>query len=86
MVMLTSMTLKQQLASHEERCLVTLMHANNEIGNLLDINTVGALCKKFNAIFHSDCVQTVGHYPLDLRKTPCISFQGLVINFTDQRV
>lgn len=62
--------LEEQLASHEERCLVTLMHANNEIGNLLDINIVGSLCKKYNAIFHSDCVQTVGHYPLDLRKTP----------------
>lgn len=62
--------LEEQLASHEERCLVTLMHANNEVGNLLDINTVGNLCKKHNAIFHSDCVQTVGHYPLDLRKTP----------------
>jgi cysteine desulfurase len=62
--------LEEQLASHEDRCLVTLMHANNEIGNLLDINAVGAICKKYNAIFHSDCVQTVGHYPIDLRKTP----------------
>jgi cysteine desulfurase len=62
--------LEKQLASHEDRCLVTLMHANNEIGNLLDIDAVGNLCKKYNAIFHSDCVQTVGHYPLDLRKTP----------------
>ena len=62
--------LEAQLASHEERCLVSLMHANNEIGNLLDINAVGILCKKHNAIFHSDCVQTVGHYPLDFRKIP----------------
>jgi len=62
--------LEEQLASHEDRCLVTLMHANNEIGNLLDINAVGTICKKYNAIFHSDCVQTVGHYPIDLRKTP----------------
>jgi cysteine desulfurase len=62
--------LEEQLASHEERCLVSLMHANNEIGNLLDIDAVGNLCKRYNAIFHSDCVQTVGHYPLDLRKTP----------------
>lgn len=62
--------LEQQLASHKERCLVSLMHANNEIGNLLDIDAVGNLCKKYNAIFHSDCVQTVGHYPLDFRKTP----------------
>jgi cysteine desulfurase len=65
--------LEEQLAvqaQDERRCLVTLMHANNEIGNLLDIDAVGTICKKYNAIFHSDCVQTVGHYPLDLRKTP----------------
>ena len=58
------------LASTEERSLVTLMHANNEIGNMLDLHTVGELCKKYNAIFHSDTVQTVGHFPLDLRNTP----------------
>ncbi|MGZ8525369.1 MAG: cysteine desulfurase family protein [Chitinophagaceae bacterium] len=61
--------LQQQLASQQQRCLVSLMHANNEIGNILDIDAVGNLCKKYNAIFHSDCVQTVGHYHLDLRKT-----------------
>jgi len=68
--------LDEQLASQADRCLVTLMHANNEIGNLLDINSVGMLCKKYNAIFHSDCVQTVGHYPLDLRKTPVHFISG----------
>jgi cysteine desulfurase len=68
--------LEEQLASHEERCLVTLMHANNEVGNLLDIDAVGNLCKKYNAIFHSDCVQTVGHYPIDLRKTPVHFISG----------
>lgn len=62
--------LEQQLSSSRERCLVTLMHANNEIGNLLPIKAVGNLCNKYNAIFHSDCVQTVGHYPMDLRKIP----------------
>jgi cysteine desulfurase len=62
--------LENQLAIHNERCFVSLMHANNEIGNLLDIDAAGNLCKKYNAIFHSDCVQTVGHYKLDLRKTP----------------
>ncbi len=61
--------LERLLASTEEKTLVTLMHANNEIGNLLDINAVGELCKLYNAIFHCDTVQTVGHYPLDLRKT-----------------
>jgi cysteine desulfurase len=68
--------LEGQLAAQEKRCLVTLMHANNEVGNLLDIDAVGTLCKKYNAIFHSDCVQTVGHYPVDLRKTPVHFISG----------
>jgi cysteine desulfurase len=59
--------LEEQLASHTARCLVSLMHANNEVGNLLPMKAVGQLCQKYNAIFHSDCVQTVGHYPIDLR-------------------
>ena len=62
--------LEKQLAAHKVRCLVSLMHANNEIGNLLDIYTAGEICKKYNAIFHSDTVQTVGHYKIDLRKKP----------------
>ncbi|NML23301.1 cysteine desulfurase [Pseudoflavitalea sp. G-6-1-2] len=62
--------LEQILAGSEEKCVVTLMHANNEIGNMLDINAVGELCKMYNAIFHSDTVQTVGHFPFDLRNTP----------------
>ncbi|HXS36245.1 MAG TPA: cysteine desulfurase family protein [Flavipsychrobacter sp.] len=61
--------LEELLAAYNGKTLVTLMHANNEIGNLLDINTVGELCKKHNAIFHSDTVQTVGHYPFDLKNT-----------------
>lgn len=68
--------LDAQLGQHSERCLVSLMHANNEIGNLLDIDAVGAICKKHNAIFHSDCVQTVGHYPLNLRNTPVHFISG----------
>ncbi|MEE6187131.1 Cysteine desulfurase IscS [Mycovorax composti] len=60
--------LESQLAQIPKKCLVTLMHANNEIGNLLSINAVSALCKKYNAVFHSDCVQTVGHYPIDLSR------------------
>lgn len=62
--------LEKLLASTEEKTLVSLMHANNEIGNILDIYAVGNLCKLYNAIFHSDTVQTVGHFPLDLRSTP----------------
>ena len=62
--------LENLLRESEEKCLVTLMHANNEISNMLDIHAVGELCKKHNAIFHSDTVQTVGHFPFNLRNTP----------------
>jgi cysteine desulfurase len=62
--------LEKLLAASEDKTLVTLMHANNEIGNILDIHSVGELCKLYNAIFHSDTVQTVGHFPFDLRSTP----------------
>lgn len=60
--------LEELLAGSKERPVVTLMHANNEIGNLLKMKAVGELCEKYNAIFHSDTVQTVGHYPFDLKK------------------
>jgi cysteine desulfurase len=63
-------SLKDLLAGSKERSLVSLMHANNEIGNLLDIQKVGELCKEYDAIFHCDTVQTVGHYPISLRDTP----------------
>lgn len=62
--------LEKLLAESNEKTLVTLMHANNEIGNITDINAVGELCKKYKAIFHCDTVQTVGHFPINLRNTP----------------
>lgn len=62
--------LEKLLEQSKEKCLVTLMHANNETGNITDIEAVGNLCKKYSAIFHSDTVQTVGHYAFDLRKLP----------------
>jgi cysteine desulfurase len=58
----------QKLLEKHPGSLVSLMHANNEIGNLLPIEEVGELCKKYNAIFHCDTVQSVCHYPLDLQK------------------
>ena len=57
----------QKLLKNNSSTLVTLMHANNEIGNLLDIPRVGELCNEFKAFFHSDTVQTVGHYKHDMR-------------------
>jgi cysteine desulfurase len=61
--------LENQLSSltgEGKKCLVSLMHANNEIGVLLPIKKTGILCAKYKAIFHSDCVQTVGHYKVNL--------------------
>jgi cysteine desulfurase len=60
----------EQLLNSPEKTLVSLMHVNNEIGNILDIKRVGALCKANNALFHSDTVQSVGHYALDLQEIP----------------
>jgi cysteine desulfurase len=62
--------LEQLLKTCTEKCLVTLLHANNEIGNLVDIHAVGAICNRYHAVFHADTVQTVGHYPFNLRNTP----------------
>ncbi len=73
--------LEELLAASEEKTLVTLMHANNEIGNMLDIHSVGNLCKLYNAIFHSDTVQTVGHFPFDLRNTPVHFITGAAHKF-----
>jgi len=58
--------LERILKESNERCLVTLMHANNEIGNLTDIQKVGELCEKYSAVFHSDTVQTLAHFPIDV--------------------
>ncbi len=58
--------LEHKLANSEQKTLVTLMHANNEIGNITDIEKVGTLCAQYQAIFHADTVQTVGHFPINL--------------------
>lgn len=58
----------EELLKQEEKTLVSLMHANNEIGTLLDIKKVSDLCKKYNALFHSDTVQTMGHYPINVKE------------------
>ena len=58
--------LENLLNVDNEPKLVTLMYINNEIGNILDINRVSILCQKYNVYFHSDAVQAVGHYKIDL--------------------
>ncbi|PZD77230.1 cysteine desulfurase family protein [Mesonia sp. K7] len=60
--------LEKRLKSSEAKTLVSLMHVNNEIGNILDIKRVGDLCKENQAMFHSDTVQSIGHYQIDLQE------------------
>lgn len=56
----------EELLQDNQKTLVSLMHANNEIGTLLDAEKVSALCKKYRAYFHSDTVQTMGHYEINV--------------------
>ncbi len=73
--------LEELLANTKEKTLVTLMHANNEIGNLLDLHAASNICKKYGAVFHSDTVQTVGHFPFNLRNTPVHFITGSAHKF-----
>lgn len=57
----------KELLESNPRSLVSLMHGNNEVGNLLDLQAVGDLCEAYQAIFHCDTVQTMGHYRHDLQ-------------------
>src|SRR5690606_28786954 len=58
------------LTQDDSKKLVSLMHVNNEIGNISDIETIGKLCKEHGALFHSDTVQSIGHYPWDVHTVP----------------
>ena len=58
--------LEKVLSSNNSKKLVSLMHVNNEIGTVLDIQKVGDICKKYKSLFHSDTVQSIGRYRIDL--------------------
>jgi len=62
--------LEKLLASKDETTLVSLMHANNEIGVINDLEKIALLCKKYKAYFFSDTVQSIGHFRFDLSKLP----------------
>ena len=61
--------LEKCLQNNSKKTLVTLMHINNEVGVITDIEAVGNMCRKYNAIFHSDTVQSIGKYKFDLSKS-----------------
>jgi cysteine desulfurase len=58
------------LLSDNRKTLVSLMHVNNEIGTVLDLDLVGRICKQHQAYFHSDTVQSIGKFPFDLQELP----------------
>ena len=58
----------KELLESNPRTFVSIMHANNEIGTIQDIKVIGDICKEHNAIFHSDTVQTMAHFPFDMNE------------------
>jgi cysteine desulfurase len=60
----------ESLLQQYPKAMVSLMHGNNEVGNLLDLERVGTLCRKYQALFHTDTVQTMGHCLFNLAELP----------------
>jgi cysteine desulfurase len=71
----------EQLLRKHPRSMVSLMEANNEIGNRTDLNRVGELCRQYGAVFHSDTVQSMAHYRHDLQKLPVDFIVGAAHKF-----
>lgn len=74
--------LEQALADNGgKKTMVSLMHANNEIGTMIDLDQVSALCAQYGALLHSDTVQSIGHFHLDVGKTPIHFLSGAAHKF-----
>jgi len=58
----------ERLLNTNGKAFVSVMHGNNEVGNLNDIEEIGSVCRKYGAVFHSDTVQTMGQYQYDTQK------------------
>jgi cysteine desulfurase len=71
----------ETLLDKQGKTLVSLMHANNEIGNITDIGKVGEICERYEAVFHSDTVQAIGHYPHNLQQLKVHSIVGAAHKF-----
>ena len=65
---IVSLSHLKSLLNDSPRAFVSIMHANNEIGTIQDLKKIGQICKKYGAIFHSDTVQTIGHYKFDMQE------------------
>jgi len=73
--------LEELIKASSKKTLVTIMHANNEVGNVNPIDKIGAICKAHDALFHTDSVQTVGHLPIDVRTTDVDMLSGAAHKF-----
>ena len=65
---MVSLSHLKELLKDNPRTFVSIMHANNEIGTIQDLKKIGKICKEHNAIFHSDTVQTIGHFPFNMQE------------------
>ena len=73
--------LEKLLASSDVPTLVSIMHANNEVGSMLDLKRLSELCRQYGAWLHSDTVQTVGHFPINVQQTPVDFMSGAAHKF-----
>lgn len=73
--------LEAALAAGQGPTLVSLMHANNEIGVMIDLGCVSDLCRQYGALLHTDTVQTIGHWPIDVQQTPVTFLSGSAHKF-----
>ena len=71
----------ESLLQEDRRTLVSLMHVNNEVGHMIDLQDIAELCKQYDAFFHSDCVQSVGHFKIDVKETPIDFFAASAHKF-----
>lgn len=73
--------LENLLADSSQKTLVSLMHCNNELGTMIDLNKVSNICQNHGAFFHSDTVQTMGYFPIDVSKTKINFLAGAAHKF-----
>ncbi len=73
--------LEQLLKNSRKKTLASLMHSNNEVGAMIGLQEVAELCREHGALFHSDTVQTMGYYPIDVSRTPASFLSGSAHKF-----
>lgn len=73
--------LEALLKNNAKKTLVSLMHSNNEIGTMIDLDEISNMCQQYGALFHSDTVQTMGYFPIDVSKTKINFLSGSAHKF-----